>query len=264
MTDLAGRRRASTDGTAAQTDEQRQGSRPAQRAARLAHVRGAEPLAPERPTVVVANPEARLRRSVKDVLQPAGFVIVGEAASGREAIELTLHYRPDVLLIDVVMPDRSGIEVIRRLRAAGVAVPTVVLTPRRDDDETAILALRAGASGYLSSRSSLQSLPRTLRAVCAGELAISRRLGRRLVDGLRAAPTGMIGVRPVRSPLTPREWEVLDLLCEGLSTDQIAREFVLSVETIRSHIKNILRKLGVNSRAEAVSLADRLRMPVAD
>ena len=95
-------------------------------------------------------------------------------------------------------------------------------------------------------------LPQALRGAVDGEAVISRRLGRRLVEHIRRQPEGASGMRPVKSPLTPREWEVIDLLCEGKTTDQIAETLVLSTETVRSHVKNILRKLDARSREEAV------------
>jgi NarL family two-component system response regulator LiaR len=102
-------------------------------------------------------------------------------------------------------------------------------------------------------------------AVRAGEAAISRTLTKRLVEELRKAPAGSSGMRPVKSPLTPREWEVIDLLKATRSTEQIAADLVLSTETVRSHVKNILRKLEVRSREEAVAAADRMRnAPLVD
>jgi DNA-binding NarL/FixJ family response regulator len=97
--------------------------------------------------------------------------------------------------------------------------------------------------------------------VHGGEAAISRRLALRLIQQLRTQPEESIGLRPVRSPLTPREWEVLDLLCAQMGTEAIADELVLSAETVRSHVRNILRKLGVRSRREAVERSTALRAP---
>jgi two-component system, NarL family, response regulator LiaR len=121
------------------------------------------------------------------------------------------------------------------------------------------MALRAGASGFLAKSMDLAALPRTLRAVRAGEPAVSRGMTAHLIDVARRMRDDVSGIRPVRSPLTAREWEVLDLLCEGMSTDVIADTLVLSGETVRSHVKSVLRKLGVRSRGEAVAAARRLR-----
>jgi DNA-binding NarL/FixJ family response regulator len=154
----------------------------------------------------------------------------------------------------------DGIEATRRIRA-DVPETKVVMLTRSDDDELGLLGLRAGASGHLTKGIPVDAIPRAIRGAHAGEAAISRQLSMRLVERLRLLPDGGIGVRPVRSPLTPREWEVLDLMCANTGTEEMADRLVLSVETVRSHIKNIMRKLGVRSREEAVALATRLREP---
>jgi DNA-binding NarL/FixJ family response regulator len=213
----------------------------------------------ERIRVLLADDDPLVRRILRDTLQDAGFAIVAEAGTGREAVELALHYEPELMVVDLGMPDGDGIEVVRRVMAGTQAVIQAVVLTSRDDDETALEALQAGAVGYLLKETALEGLPAALRAAARGEAAISRRLSRHLIDHLRRMPQGSIGLRPVRSPLTPREWEVLDQLCAGRSTEQIAEEMVLATETVRSHIKNVLRKLNVGSRAEAVALAPRLR-----
>jgi NarL family two-component system response regulator LiaR len=212
-------------------------------------------------SVLLADDDPLVRRVLRHTLERESFTIVAEAGTGREALEAVRQgAAPDMILLDLVMPDGSGLDVIRSLREAGDDVPVVVLTASYDDD-AAIGALCAGAIGFLSKDVDLADLPRTLHAVARGEAAISRRLGRALIHRLRASPEGRIGTRPVRSPLTPREWEVLDLLCAKTETDQIAARLVLSIETVRSHIKSILRKLNVSSRAEAIALAPQLRLP---
>jgi DNA-binding NarL/FixJ family response regulator len=127
------------------------------------------------------------------------------------------------------------------------------------DERLGLRGLRAGAAGFLSKDMELESLPRALRGALEGEAAISRRLAMHLVDHYRSAPAAGIGLRPVRSALTDREWEVLDLLSGGASTEDIARVLVLSTETVRSHLKNLYRKLEVRTRDEAVQAAATLR-----
>jgi NarL family two-component system response regulator LiaR len=122
-----------------------------------------------------------------------------------------------------------------------------------------LLGLRAGAAGFLTKDVDINVVPRALLGALEGEAVISRRLGMRLVERLRHAPDGATGLRPVKSPLTPREWEVIDLLYEGRTTDQIAEILVLSTETVRSHVKHILRKLDARTRAEAVAIAQQMR-----
>ena len=122
-----------------------------------------------------------------------------------------------------------------------------------------MLGLRAGAAGFLAKDVDVDVLPAGAARALHGEAAISRRMSMRLVEHLRRTPDGPSGLRPVKSPLTPREWEVIDLLAEGRTTDQIADELVLSSETVRSHVKNILRKLDARTREEAVAIARRMR-----
>ena len=211
--------------------------------------------------VVIADDDPVVRRVLREVLVDAGLDVVGEAATGRECAEMTVRHQPELAIIDLVMPDGDGIDAIHRIRRAGCNTVEIVMLTSAHDDESAVLALREGASGFLTKDIPLEHLPQALRAALSGEAVISRRLSRLLLDRLREAPASRTGVRPVRSPLTSREWEVLDLLCESRGTEQIAEELVLSIETVRSHIKSILRKMGASNRQEAVAKAPALRAP---
>jgi DNA-binding NarL/FixJ family response regulator len=216
---------------------------------------------------VIADDDPFARRVIKDVLTESGVLVIAEARNGRQAVELALYYRPDVVIMDAVMPELDGILATRQILKMVPDQLVIVLTGVDDeDDELGLLALRAGAAGFLSKDVDIDALPRTLHGVRAGEAAISRRMTKRLIEQLRSAPGGSSGMRPVKSPLTAREWEVIDLLKSTRSTDEIAAELVLSTETVRSHVKNILRKLDVRSREEAVAAADRMRnaSPVDD
>jgi DNA-binding NarL/FixJ family response regulator len=155
----------------------------------------------------------------------------------------------------------SVVEAVRALLQAAPAVRVVVFASVPDDHE-GLKLIREGAAGYLAKDMEPEALPRILRGVSYGEAAISRRLAMSLAEVYRRGPRVGTGLRPVRSPLTDREWEVLDLLATGARTDEIAQTLVLSTETVRSHLKNLYRKLGVRSRAEAVEAAERLRDPV--
>jgi DNA-binding NarL/FixJ family response regulator len=212
--------------------------------------------------VIIADDDALARRMVRDALQAAGLVVVADAADGRQAVELARYYRPDVVLMDVIMPVMDGIKATERITEESPDTHVVMLTGS-DEDELGYLGLRAGAVGFITKDVSVEAIPRAVRGVKAGEAAFSRQLSRRLVERLQSLPDGGIGVRPVRSELTPREWEVLDLLCEGKGTAEIAEALVVSLETVRSHIKNMLRKLDVSSREEAVALAESLRDPTS-
>jgi NarL family two-component system response regulator LiaR len=209
---------------------------------------------------VVADDDPLVRRLIKDTLQMDGVTVIAEAPNGREAVELALFYRPDVVLMDYMMPELDGIEATRRIYERDPAIRVVLLTGAADD-ELGLRGLRAGAVGFLSKDMSLASLPRALRGTVEGEAAISRRLAMQLIQHFRAAPSAGMGLRPVRSELTDREWEVLDLLSGGASNEDISRLLVLSHETVRTHLKNLYRKLRVRSRTEAVEAAMRIREP---
>jgi len=208
--------------------------------------------------VIVADDDPFARRIIRSSLQDAGIVVVAEAGTGAQAVELTLFYDPDVVLLDVVMPELDGISATRKIIKAQPDARIVLLTSA--DDDVGIVGLQAGASGFLNKDLNIEALPRAVFGVMAGEAAISRTLGTVLVQHLRRrVPVGGTGLRPVRSDLSSREWEVLDLLCERKNTDAIAEELFLSPETVRSHVKSIFRKLGVNSREQAIARAERLR-----
>jgi DNA-binding NarL/FixJ family response regulator len=204
-----------------------------------------DPALAERPLLraIIADDDAFARKMIKEALQRADVVVIAEAQNGRQAVELALHYHPDVVLMDVVMPELDGIAATRRITTDNPDQVVVLLTSA-DDDETGLLGLRSGAAGFLSKDVDVDTLPDELARAIDGEAAISRRLAM---------------LRPVKSPLTPREWEVVDLLAESRSTDEIARALVLSNETVRSHVKNIMRKLGARSRQDAVAAAERMR-----
>jgi two-component system, NarL family, response regulator LiaR len=210
--------------------------------------------------VIVADDDPFARRVIKDALQRAGVVVIAEASNGREAAELALFYTPDVVLMDVVMPELDGIAATRRIVKARPQQKVVIVTGS-GDDEMAYVGLQAGAAGFITKDVDVEAIPRAVKGAAAGEAAISRQLAMGLIERLRSAPrsTAGAGMRPVRSILTAREWEVLDHLTRNHTTDQIAESLVLSGETVRSHVKSIFRKLGVSSRAAAVEKAAELR-----
>jgi len=208
--------------------------------------------------VVVADDDPVVRRALRDVIQRAGIVVIAEAPGGREAVELSAHYRPDVILMDLLMPGTDGIDATREILATQPDAK-ILMVSSSEDEALELLALRVGACGFLSKSVDIESIPRAIRAAHAGEAVIRRALTSRLVDALRRTREDGAGIRPVRSPLTEREWEVLDLLCQGMSTDDIADALVLSSETVRSHVKSVLRKLRVSSRRDAVAAAHQLR-----
>jgi DNA-binding NarL/FixJ family response regulator len=212
--------------------------------------------------VVIGDADPIARRVILDVLQDeAGFVIPGEASSGIEVVELSIHYRPDLTLMEASLPGTDGLTAVREIRDRAPEVRVLIFS-QHDDEGRQLEALRAGASGFLSKDVPLATVARVVRSVVAGESAFSRKLTMRLIERLRELPAGGIGMRPVQSPLTEREWEILDFFCQGKDTKQIAETLVLSEETVHSHSKSVLRKLKVHSRQEAVEVAQRLRVPV--
>ena len=199
-------------------------------------------------SIVIADADPLARRLIRSVLHQAGMTVVAEVCSGAEAGAAVLRHAPDVVLLD--RPD--AVRVLHRY------APVVVLACHEDPDE-AVRALTAGASGYLSKDLELDALPRAIAAVAAGEAAVSRRLTSHLLECFREQPQ----LRPIKSPLTAREWEIVDLLGPERTTVEIADTLVISAETVRTHVKSIMRKLGVHSRHEAPEAAERLRLAAA-
>jgi len=206
----------------------------------------------------VAEDDPFARRTVREALQRAGMTIVGEAVNGRQAVELALKHRPDAILMDIVMPDVDGLAATRQI-VSEIPNQIVILVSCDDDEAIGLASLRAGAVGYLTKSLDVEALPRAVAGAVDGEAAISRRLVMRLVERLRDVSGRTRGPRRGGPHLTLREWDVLDLLAEGQSTEQIAASLHLALETVRSHIKNILRKLDARSRREAIAAAQRLR-----
>ena len=223
---------------------------------------GAEPLRPAAPRVVIADDDAVFRSGVRAALQDAGVVVIAEADNGRDAIDLATHFRPDVVLMDVVMVGMDGISATRAIAERAPDVRVVLLTSS-DDAELGMIGLRAGADGHLVKGIDLEELVLAVRRAAAGDPVLAPDIARRLIERLRALPDGGLGVRPVRSSLTSREWEVLDLLCAGLSVDEVADRLVVARDTARTHVKRILRKLGVHSQAEAIEMANGIRATYA-
>lgn len=214
------------------------------------------PIPPEL-TVIVIDHDDAVRSDVVAVLADDGIAVIANTGLGSEAIRLVTELAAAVVIVDPDLQDMTGIELVRSLHRT-TPLSRILLLSSTEMDEFAIQALREGASGFLNKRVSLEILPRIVRSVAAGEAVITRTLTMRLIERLRQTPQIGAGLRPVRSPLSSREWEVLDLVRAGSGTREIAAALDLSVETVRSHVKNILRKLGVHSRVEAGEVAGRM------
>ncbi|HUB76137.1 MAG TPA: response regulator transcription factor [Solirubrobacteraceae bacterium] len=216
----------------------------------------------DRVRMILIDPDPLSRHALSDGLRADGrFTVIAQAESTTEGVELALHYRPALVVIANAVPGGEAVEATRRIAAAGAGARVVLLSAARAL-ELEMSAVRAGASGFVDKGAGAPAIAHALAAVAAGESVISREMTRHLVDRLRATPKDGYGIRPVKSPLTDREWEILDLICAGSSTREMADSLFLSTETVNSHVKRILRKLGVHSRSEAVEAAGRMRSTI--
>jgi NarL family two-component system response regulator LiaR len=219
------------------------------------------PRAPLR--TVVADPNAVSREMLRGQLsEDPRFAFAGAATHAAELISLVNREQPDVAVIDSALPPGGALATVAAVLGRRPQIAIVVLADVGDHaaaPDAALAALRAGARGYLDRGLRPAALASAVAAVADGEPALSRKLTMQLLARLIGLPEDVGGLRPVRSPLSDREWEVLDLLDGGLSTAQIADQLVVSSETVRSHVKRILRKLGVHNRAEAIVAARQLR-----
>ena len=212
--------------------------------------------------VVVVDDDVELRGRLRAALQDAGLTVIAEADNGRDAIDLAAHFRPDVVVMDIVMANIDGLTATRAIAERAPTVRILLLTAS-DDVDLGMVGLRAGAAGHQVKGVPVDEIVASVVRMAAGEPVVGPALTWRLIDSLRTLPVGGQGVRPVRSKLTPREWEVLDLLCAGRTVDQIADELVLARDTVRTHVKRLLRKLGAHSQAEAISIANGIRATFA-
>jgi DNA-binding NarL/FixJ family response regulator len=205
-------------------------------------------------TILIADDHPLTRGALSALLTQNGFTVVGEAGDGREAIECAKRLQPDLVLLDLSMPDVDGLEALPRLREAAPNCEVVVLTAS-GTEENLLAAIRGGAAGYLLKSEPPERIVGFLRGVANGEAALSGVVARRLLDEVRSGGTGQSGVPDsIAAALSAREVEVLLLLDEHLGTDQIAKRLFISEHTVRSHVKSLLRKLGVSSRRDALEL----------
>ena len=203
--------------------------------------------------VLVADDHSLFRDGIVSLLEAAGFDVVGQVGDGLAAVEATRQLHPDLVLLDITMPQMSGLEALRLIKAELPETRVVMLTVS-DEDADLFEAVEAGALGYLLKDLSADEFFRLLDGLQRGEAALSRRMTARLMSGF---------VNPPRRPaepehgLTRREIELLRLVAEGLSNRAIAQELSISENTAKYHMKNILRKLDVQNRTEAITRAIR-------
>jgi DNA-binding NarL/FixJ family response regulator len=205
--------------------------------------------------VLIADDDALMRAGLVELLSADPSIeIVGKASTGREAVERTRRLDPDVILMDVRMPDLDGIAATRELTRASPRTKVLILTTFEQDDYI-FGALRAGASGFLLKRTQPEELIAAVHAVSAGDALLSPSVTRRVIDRMAQQPTPEIADQAKLQELTAREREVLELVARGLSNREVANELVVEESTIRTHVKRILMKLDLRDRVQIVIFA---------
>src|ERR671926_736637 len=203
-------------------------------------------------SVLIVDDHPLTREALGALLAQHGFSVVGQASDGEDAIGCARRLQPRLVLLDLSMPGLSGLEALPRLREAAPSCEVVVLTAS-GTEENLLAAIRGGAAGYLLKSEPPARIVEFLRGVAHGEAALSGAVARRLLEQVRAGGGRGNGVPDaIAAALSARELEVLLLLDEHLATDEIAKRLFLSEHTVRSHVKSLLRKLGVSSRREAL------------
>ena len=203
--------------------------------------------------VLIADDHPLFRTGLRLALDHSeGIEVVGEAATGTEAVRLAGQLQPDIVVMDLDLPELHGVEATRRLVADSPHIRVLVLTMFEDDDSV-FAAMRAGARGYLLKGADQADIARALQAMSAGEAIFGPSVAQRIIDFF--AKPRPPGEPPVLPQLSAREREVLDLLAAGRSNSAIASRLVLSQKTVRNHLSNIFSKLQVADRSEAIVLA---------
>ncbi len=215
----------------------------------------------ENPTllrIVVVDDHDFVRDGIKAMLSgERDFEVVGEAAHGREALELCRQLHPDLVLMDVRMPHMDGLSATRTIKRRFPDISVLILTMHEKEDYL-LEAIKAGAAGYVLKDAPQRELVTAIRKVRAGETTLNRRLATQLLKRLAEEAPGAMRARPAEKrmdllqPLTPREIEVLELVALGHSNREIAQSFVISVGTVKNHVEHIIAKLGVSDRTQAV------------
>jgi DNA-binding NarL/FixJ family response regulator len=201
--------------------------------------------------ILLADDHAVVRDGTKELLErEADLAVIAEASDGREAVQLAIRERPDVVVMDFSMPQLNGIEATRQIKAVAPGIAVLVLTAY-DSDQYIIGFLEAGAAGYLLKDVHIDEVIKAIRAVHAGESVLHPAVARRVIDRFVLPPEKRTAP-DAPDELTEREMEVLRLAAKGMSNRGIATELVISVRTVQTHLNNVFSKLGVGSRTEAV------------
>jgi DNA-binding NarL/FixJ family response regulator len=204
----------------------------------------------ERIRILIADDSPLFRKGITALLKSFPETeLVGEATSGEEAIALSARLQPDVILMDLKMPDVSGIEAARRIVQTSPHISILMLTMFQNDDSI-FAAMRAGARGYLLKGADQDEMLRAIRAVASGEAIFSRAIAQRLIHYFSNAK--LPGSSSIFPELTDREREILALIAQGYKNPEIAEHLTLSPKTVRNHVSNIFSKLQVADRAQAI------------
>jgi two-component system, NarL family, nitrate/nitrite response regulator NarL len=216
---------------------------------------------PPKLRVLLVDDQALFRRALATLIGAQfDMTVVGEGENGRDALDKVRALKPDLVVMDVNMPDADGVEGVRAIRAAGFTMPIVMLTVSEDDDDL-FESIKAGASGYLLKNVRPEQLFEDLRGVMRGEAPIAPAVASKLLEALR---TGGIPTRgsaaqtpPQDTVLTRRESEILQLVADGLSNKEIANELTITEGTVKNHVHNALEKLHLTNRVQAAAYAVR-------
>lgn len=200
--------------------------------------------------LVVVDDHALFRRGLIGLISDfEGFEVAGQAGSGDEALQVIAKTKPDLVLLDVNMPGKSGVDTLQELRAAGHSMPVLMLTVSKSESDL-VGSILAGAAGYLLKNAEPEMLRRTMQDVMAGNSVLAPEMTAQIFQLMRQ-------VKPTNADviLSERELEVLRCLSRGMTTPQVAADLFISENTVKTHIRHILEKMGVNNRAEAVAKA---------
>lgn len=202
--------------------------------------------------IIVVDDHALFRRGLVSLLsEMQDFQVVGEAANGKEALQIIADLRPDVVLLDVNMPEMGGVATLSAMRKANLDSQVLMLTISQHEEDL-IGSIRAGASGYLLKNAEPETLRNTIFDVVAGRSVLAPEITDQVFRMVRSGQVGSSGI------LSDREIEVLQSLAQGFTTAQTASELVISDNTVKTHVRHILQKLEVGNRAEAVAKATQL------
>ncbi|MGI9594529.1 MAG: response regulator transcription factor [Acidimicrobiales bacterium] len=203
--------------------------------------------------LLLADDHRMLREGLRKSLDELGFTIVGEARNGAEAVDLAAAVQPDVVLMDVTMPELDGVEATRQLKSRLPNTFVIMLTMHADQDVLAE-AIRAGANGYLVKDCSTDEIASAIESVVVGETALSPRLAASMLAEVRRQDSASQTERII----TPREEEVLQLIADGCSTPEVAEQLFISQKTVKNHLASIYQKLDARDRTQAVLQAVRM------